>query len=148
MGGGASYLNFANLLNPTPQIADRLFNAYQTDLPRKEDSVDEVESWKFGWALVDDKPERLLDTLHVTNRDLCSSIYSIISILLTISVSSATSDRSFIAMRRVKSYLRWTVGFERLSNFSLLCIYRDVQVDLDMIINDFVSRKNRILDFS
>jgi len=69
-----SYLNLANLLNPTPELVDRLFNAYQTDLPRKEDSVDEVERWKIGWALVDDKPERLLETLHATNRDLCSSI--------------------------------------------------------------------------
>ena len=28
--------------------------------------MDEVELWKIGWALVDDRPERLLDTLHST----------------------------------------------------------------------------------
>ena len=32
--------------------------------------VDEVERWKIRWALVDDKPDRLLDILHATNRDL------------------------------------------------------------------------------
>ena len=37
-----SYLNLANLLNLTPEIIDRLFNAYQTDLPWKVDVVDEV----------------------------------------------------------------------------------------------------------
>jgi len=63
-----------------------LFNAYQTDLPRKVDFVDEVERWKIRWALVDDKPERLLATLHATNRDLCPAIYSIISIILTMPV--------------------------------------------------------------
>jgi hypothetical protein len=31
----------------TPKIVDRLSNAYQTDLPRKEDFVDEVERWKI-----------------------------------------------------------------------------------------------------
>ena len=31
----ASYLNPANLLNVTPEIVDRLLNAYQRDLPRK-----------------------------------------------------------------------------------------------------------------
>jgi hypothetical protein len=35
-------------------IVDRLSNTYQTDLPRKVDFVDEVESWKIRWALVDD----------------------------------------------------------------------------------------------
>jgi hypothetical protein len=32
--------------------------------------MDEVERWKIRWALVDEKPERLLDTLYATNRDL------------------------------------------------------------------------------
>ena len=54
-------------------------NAYQTDLTKKVDFVDEVERWKIRWALVDDKPETLLDTLHEANRDL----HSIISIILT-----------------------------------------------------------------
>ena len=53
-----------------------MFNAYQTDLPRKVHFVDEVERWKIRWALVDDNPETLLDTLHEANRDL----HSIISI--------------------------------------------------------------------
>jgi hypothetical protein len=108
----ASYLNPANLINLTPEINDtsRLFNAYQSDLPRKVYLVDEVECWKIRWALVDDKPERLLDTLHATNRDLYPAIYIIISILLRMPVSSATSERSFSAMRRVKSYLRSTMN--------------------------------------
>ena len=36
----------------------------------------------FRWALVDDKPKILLDTLHATNRDIYPVIYSIISVLL------------------------------------------------------------------
>jgi hypothetical protein len=31
--------------------------------------VDEVERWNIRWVLADDKPERLLDTLYVTNLD-------------------------------------------------------------------------------
>jgi hypothetical protein len=42
----ASYLNHASRLNITHEKADRLFNAYQTDLSRKIDFVDEVECWK------------------------------------------------------------------------------------------------------
>jgi hypothetical protein len=99
--------------------------------------MDEVERWKIRWALVDEKPERLLDTLHATNRDLYPDIYTIISILLTMSVSSAISERSFSAIRRVKSYLRSTIGDERLSNLSLMHMHRHVHVDLNVIIDDF-----------
>ena len=82
-------------------------------------------------TLVDDKTERLL---HATNRGLYPVIYNIISILLTMPVSSATSERSFSPTRRMKFYLRSTVGDERLSNLSLMHIHRHVQIDLDMIL--------------
>jgi N-glycosylase/DNA lyase len=49
----------------------------------------------------------------------------------------ATSERSFSSMRRVKSYLRSTMGNERLSNLSLMHIHRHAQVDLNMIIDNF-----------
>jgi hypothetical protein len=67
------------------------------------DFVDEV----FRWALVNYKPEILLDTLPATNRDL----YSIISILLTLSVSSTTSEISLSGRRLVKSYLLQIILF-------------------------------------
>jgi hypothetical protein len=68
---GAFYNNPASLQkNLTPEIVDRLFNTYQRDLPRQVDYMDEVGRWKIRWDLVDLKLERLLDTLHATNRDL------------------------------------------------------------------------------
>ena len=47
------YLNPASLLNLTSEIGDRLFNAYQTDLPRKVDFVDGTEHIidTFDWPL-------------------------------------------------------------------------------------------------
>ena len=61
----AYYLNPASLLNLTHETVDRLFNAYQIYLPRKVDFVDEDECWKLRWTLVDEKSERLLDTLYM-----------------------------------------------------------------------------------
>ena len=57
---------------------------------------------EIRWTLVDDKTERLFNTLHATNRGIYLAIYSIISILLTMPVSSATSERSFSPMRHTK----------------------------------------------
>ena len=71
-----SHLNIASLLNITHEMVDRLFNAYQRDLPRKVNFVDGVERWKIRWDLVDDKTERLLDTLDATHRVLYPGIYT------------------------------------------------------------------------
>jgi hypothetical protein len=91
---------------------------------RKVDFVDEVERWKIRWALVDTKSERLPDTLHAKTRDLYPVIYSIISILLTMLVSPATSERDLSAMISVKSYFRSTMSDELQSNLSLMHIHR------------------------
>jgi hypothetical protein len=48
------------------------------------------------------KTQTLLETLNVTNQDLYPNIYAIFTVLITMPVSSASSERSFSAMRRVK----------------------------------------------
>ena len=87
--------------------------------------MDEVECWKIRLALVDAKPERLLDTLHATNRDLYPAIYSIICILLTMPVSSATSERSFSAIRRVNPSSGRLLAMNDCPTYHL-CIYTDM----------------------
>jgi hypothetical protein len=50
-------------------------------------------------------------------------------------------------MQCMKSYLRSTMGDERLSNLSLLHVHWHLNVDVDTAINDFISSKSRRLDF-
>ena len=57
-GGEGLQKPCTSLLNLTPEIVDGLFNGYQRNLPRKVYFVDEVESCKIRWALVDDKTTR------------------------------------------------------------------------------------------
>ena len=84
---------------------------------------------------------------YVTNEDLYPNIYAIFTVLITMPVSSASSERSFSAMRRVKNCLRATMGDEILSNLSLLHIHKARNLNLEDVINTFTVRKNRRLDF-
>lgn len=62
---------------------------------------------------------------------------------LTIGVSSATAERSFSALRRLKTYLRSTMGQDRLTNLALLYIERDISAQfwspdaMEEIVKDF-----------
>ena len=87
------------------------------------------------------KPHTLLQTLNVTNQDLHPNIYAIFILLITMPVSSASSERSFSAIRCVKNSLRATMGDERLSNLSLLHIHRTRNLSVEDVINKFAARK-------
>jgi len=52
------------------------FPYWNTHVDKFHDFVDEVERWDIRLTLVDDKPERLLDVLHVANRDLNTWLYT------------------------------------------------------------------------
>ncbi|KAL1265571.1 hypothetical protein QQF64_003598 [Cirrhinus molitorella] len=67
---------------------------------------------------------------------------------LTLPVGTATCERSFLAMRRVRNWMRSTMGQERLSSLSLLHIECDITTELNNedIINAYDARsKRRIL---
>jgi len=44
-------------------------------------------------------------------------------------VCTATSERSFSTMRHLKTYLRSSIGHERMTGLALLSIHKDRQID-------------------
>ena len=55
-------------------------------------------------------------------------------------VWNATSERSFSSLCRVKTYLRNTMGQERLNNLMTLHAHKEIidSLDLDAIANEFI----------
>ena len=58
---------------------------------------------------------------------------------MTIPVTSATAERSFSVLKRIKTYLRATMGQERLTHLAVLSIERELSknIDLDLVIDRF-----------
>ena len=54
--------------------------------------------------------------------------------------SNATSERSFSALRRVKTYLRSTMVQQRLNNLMVLHVHKDMTdaIDLQKLATDFI----------
>ncbi len=54
--------------------------------------------------------------------------------------TNAASERSFSTMKRVKSYLRSTMGQERLNNLMIMNIYKTEaeKLDLKLVADEFV----------
>lgn len=61
-----------------------------------------------------------------------------IQVALTIGISTATVERSFSCLRRLKTYLRSTMTEERLDSLALLYIERDISAKLWNSMDDLV----------
>ena len=58
-------------------------------------------------------------------------------------MSSCEAERSFSALRRIKSYLRSTMSSERFAGLALMHLHSDVHIDIDEVCEAFISKHNR-----
>ena len=79
-----------------------------------------------------------------------SNVWILLKLLLVKPATNATSERSFSALRRIKTYLRTTMTQVRLNSLMVLHIHSDKTDSLNLysIGDQFVgSRENRLRDF-
>ena len=70
-----------------------------------------------------------------------SEVCMMVRLILVMPATNAANERSFSTMRRIKSYLRSTMGQARLNHVMVLHIYQEQldELDLTAIANEFVS---------
>ena len=77
--------------------------------------------------------------------DLYSNLSIALQLLLTLPVTVASGERSFSALKLIKTYMRSTMSQERLTGLAVTSIERDVRRSLDMedIVVAFAEAKAR-----
>jgi len=83
-------------------------------------------------------------------RALFPYVEALVRLLLVNPATSATAERSFSGLRRLKTYLRATCGQKRLNNIAICHVHKDIMdtVDVQALMNEFVlSKDNRALIF-
>ena len=90
----------------------------------------------------DKQPKTLLDALNASG-SAYTLIQLILTELLTMPSTSASCERSFSSMKRIKTYIRSTTGEYRLTTLAVLHMYRESVVDVEKLINTFASTKSR-----
>ena len=99
------------------------------------------------WAIEVQKPRILSETLAELDSFLYSTIGRMLLTLLTMPVSTAAFERSFSAMRRIKTYLRSTMKNERLSSIGILHIHWSKRVNIEGIVDELVGSCQQEIDF-
>ena len=83
---------------------------------------------------------KYLRNISSAQRALLSEICIIAKLILVMPATNAVSERSFSALRRVKTYLRSTMKQTRLNHLTILHVHKDItdSLNLNDIGNEFV----------
>ena len=91
--------------------------------------VPEVQRWVNKWKKEDVStvPSSAIEALCACHADIYPNVYILLTILGTLPESTAPSERSFSTARRLKPYLRSSIGNELMTGLALLSIHKDRQ---------------------
>ena len=99
----------------------------------------ELKLWFRHLSKLDTRPHDPLEYLNECN----SSIYKLLKILVTMPVTTCTSERAFSTLRRLKTYLRNSIGAERLNGLALLNIFRGMTPTPEQVMSHFSKSPRR-----
>ena len=101
--------------------------------------------------------KRTLENKDITNmhgvylnllslRDAFPELLRLLRISMTIAISTASCERSFSSLKRIKSYLRSTMGEQRLTDLAIISIERELSssISLDEAVDIFSQTDRRI----
>ncbi|CAI6354560.1 unnamed protein product [Macrosiphum euphorbiae] len=88
----------------------------------------------------------LSDVLQKIDQNVFSNLYKLMQVALTLPISSASCERSFSVMRRIKTWIRSSMNQERFTDMSILHIERDISnvIESENILNQFALKNRRI----
>ena len=94
----------------------------------------------------EERPHSFVESLNFCGAHIFPSVFTAIKIAACIPVTVVPIERSLSTLKRLKTYLRNTMGEERLSGLALMNVHRGIQLDIGGVL-DRMSKKNRRLDF-
>ena len=138
----AQYLLPSHINNLSTEVWEDIKSEYTPLLPQPSIVDVELEGWKHAIDSGAIEAESLQKAVFAA-QFMFPNIHTILKVLLTMPVSTATAERSFSGLRRLKTYLRNNMSETRLSGLALLHIHHNTSINVEEIIRDFDATGNR-----
>ena len=123
----------------TEETFKQLGKTYASHLPNPLTLSTDVRKWKMKWekTSAEERPASPSAALLECDPDVFPNIHTLLRIACTLPVTSAENERCNSSLKRLKTYLRSTMGASRLSSLALMSVHRSVTVDFEQIVTDF-----------
>ena len=108
----------------------------------------EFERWCLKWQTVpdSDKPDNPIDAIQYCDKLCFPNIRKLLIFFSILLVTTASSERTFLTLRRLKTYIRSTIGENSLNGLAQMTINRDIEINIEAVIDE-LAKKPRRLDF-
>ena len=118
------------------------------DLPEPRYIDTELSMWENHCERLQGTPCATFATLHPTIDKLTfPNIYGAMQLLATFPITTCTCERSLSVLCRLKTYLRNTMGESRLNGLALLHVHREIDLDINEVIDYFAMQNPRQIKF-
>ncbi|XP_060870008.1 52 kDa repressor of the inhibitor of the protein kinase-like [Metopolophium dirhodum] len=143
------FLSYLDYLMSELNSHDKILNAaktYEADLPHSIEALrGELNLWKQFWK---NKPEKADSSMEAFKyASMFPNIKCLLTILSVIPITTASAERSFSSLKRIKTYLRSTMSQERFNGLAMLHINKDIQVKPGEVLDVFAKKHKRKLQF-
>ncbi|CAF0941382.1 unnamed protein product [Rotaria sordida] len=130
-------------------------------------SISEIRSefllWKKRWVQVDKEnnsdslspsvkrkeqmalPDTAIDAYVQCTKAFYPNIKILLKIFATLSVLTATTERTFSVLNLLKTYSRSTTSETRLNSLAMMHIHRDININVDSVIDEFAKSNHRLI---
>lgn len=106
----------------------------------------EICMWREQWTQVQQPPSTAVGGYSDPSLKFYPNIKELLHLLCVLPVTSCTGERSFSSMKLLKSYLRTTMGQERLNGLALMNIHKSViEITVPEVIDKFAQKNPRRL---
>lgn len=114
---------------------------YRQDIPNYAGLPGEILWWERMWKGNNDRREDIPDSIDATLEQIDKGAYvnicTILRILISTPISSASCERSISTLRNLKTYLRNTMVQDRLNGLALMHGHREMKLVLEQILDLF-----------
>ena len=90
-------------------------------------------------------PDTIIDAYVACPEAFYPNIKILLKIFATLPVTTATTERTFSVLKLLKTYLRSTMCETRLNGLAMMYIYRDRDLVVDTVIDEFAKSNRRLI---
>ena len=110
-------------------------------------SIDvELHCWSLKWQQNVNEAKLLnspAKALNVVDDDFFPNVRELLTVSCTLPVTSAECEHSVSRLRYLKTYLRSTMGEDRLNGLAMMYIHRDISCDSKGVVEQFARQHRR-----
>lgn len=128
---------------------EAIVNQWPNDVDASPESFfNELKMWRRNF--LDQKNLHLIPTDFISSLNRCNEIIfpctrKALKLFCTLPVTTATPERSFSTLRYLKTYLRSTMGADRLNGLALMYIHKNVEVKAHEVLDEMSKKPRRLL---